>query len=368
MSCLTPLTDRLCQGKGSWATGGSRSQPGVGKATRGLQQATACGARLSELQAGARRPCDAWRLGTCLAALAAPRAQVVAGTKPSRAVLLEFLAVFEAAGGGTVGDGQVTLEEFQKYYEHIRWEGWADARAPSCVRGVGKGQRRRGGLLLGGRAGMGMGGADLPLVLPSHASANIDEGPSGDDYFELMMRNVWHISGGEGWCANTTCKRVLVVFNDDSQVGRKSDRRTHTGREPHTQRPALAVAWRGTRRRVTDALHSETHTQRESCTGMPAWRCAWGLQPVRGRAGASRPARAPTGRPGTRLGRPCLLALPPASCGLPGHARTHACPTHPLPGLARAESGGADGRLRHGHEGSGGREGQAGGAGRGGAA
>ena len=51
-------------------------------------------------------------------------------------------------------------------------------------------------------------------------SANIDEGTNGDDYFELMMRNVWHISGGEGWCANTTCKRVLVVFEDDTQVGR----------------------------------------------------------------------------------------------------------------------------------------------------
>lgn len=50
-------------------------------------------------------------------------------------------------------------------------------------------------------------------------SANIDEGPAGDDYFELMLRNVWHISGGEGWCANTTCKRVLVVGEDDSQVG-----------------------------------------------------------------------------------------------------------------------------------------------------
>jgi Ca2+-binding EF-hand superfamily protein len=44
-------------------------------------------------------------------------------------------------------------------------------------------------------------------------SASIDD----DDYFELMMRNAWHISGGEGWCANTTCRRVLVVHNDGSQ-------------------------------------------------------------------------------------------------------------------------------------------------------
>lgn len=44
-------------------------------------------------------------------------------------------------------------------------------------------------------------------------SAMIEE----DDYFELMMRNCWHLSGGEGWAANTTCKRVLVTFVDGRQ-------------------------------------------------------------------------------------------------------------------------------------------------------
>ncbi|GFR40749.1 hypothetical protein Agub_g1359 [Astrephomene gubernaculifera] len=92
---------------------------------------------------------------------------VVAGTKTQRMVLLEFLGVFESAGGGTKGDGLVEFEEFKSYYTQV--------------------------------------------------SANIDPGNSGDDYFELMMRNVWHVSGGEGWCANTTCKRVLVVLEDDTQ-------------------------------------------------------------------------------------------------------------------------------------------------------
>merc|ERR1712217_749207 len=40
-------------------------------------------------------------------------------------------------------------------------------------------------------------------------SASIDN----DDYFELMMRNAWHISGGEGWCENTSNLRVLVKHN-----------------------------------------------------------------------------------------------------------------------------------------------------------
>ncbi len=33
-------------------------------------------------------------------------------------------------------------------------------------------------------------------------SCNIED----DDYFELMIRNAWHISGGEGVCGNTSCR------------------------------------------------------------------------------------------------------------------------------------------------------------------
>jgi len=43
-------------------------------------------------------------------------------------------------------------------------------------------------------------------------SAEIDD----DEYFELMMRNAWHISGGEGAAANSSCLRVLVIHGDDS--------------------------------------------------------------------------------------------------------------------------------------------------------
>ena len=32
-----------------------------------------------------------------------------------------------------------------------------------------------------------------------------------------MMRNAWHISGGDGWCANTSNRRVHVLFADGHQ-------------------------------------------------------------------------------------------------------------------------------------------------------
>ena len=41
--------------------------------------------------------------------------------------------------------------------------------------------------------------------------ANLSASVDDDDYFELMIRNAWHIAGGEGWCANTANKRVLVT-------------------------------------------------------------------------------------------------------------------------------------------------------------
>jgi Ca2+-binding EF-hand superfamily protein len=44
-------------------------------------------------------------------------------------------------------------------------------------------------------------------------SASIDE----DDYFELMMRNAWHIAGGEGASANTSIPRHLVTGADGKQ-------------------------------------------------------------------------------------------------------------------------------------------------------
>ena len=56
---------------------------------------------------------------------------------------------------------------------------------------------------------------------------DISAGIDSDDYFELMVRNAWHISGGEGAAANTSCRRVLVTHSDKSEevVEVRSDER-----------------------------------------------------------------------------------------------------------------------------------------------
>jgi Ca2+-binding EF-hand superfamily protein len=46
---------------------------------------------------------------------------------------------------------------------------------------------------------------------------NVSASTDDDDYFELMIRNAWHIAGGSGVCANTSNKRICVTFNDGSQ-------------------------------------------------------------------------------------------------------------------------------------------------------
>lgn len=85
---------------------------------------------------------------------------VISGKKTESQILTEMLNTFEVGGDR---DGKVTRQEFEAYYKGI--------------------------------------------------SASIDS----DDYFELMMRNAWHISGGEGQSANSSNKRVLVTHSDGSQ-------------------------------------------------------------------------------------------------------------------------------------------------------
>jgi Ca2+-binding EF-hand superfamily protein len=83
---------------------------------------------------------------------------VVSGRKSSDQVLADMLAVYEQDV-----DGRVTFREFLEYHKDL--------------------------------------------------SASI----ANDDHFELLMRNAWHISGGFGVAANSSCLRVLVHHADGSQ-------------------------------------------------------------------------------------------------------------------------------------------------------
>eukprot|EP00941_MAST-03F_sp_MAST-3F-sp1_P004086 g4086.t1 len=86
--------------------------------------------------------------------------EVVRGEKTEEQVLREFSEMWDDE---TAPDGKITLDEFMNYYKDV--------------------------------------------------SASVDS----DEYFELMMRNAWHISGGEGAAANTTCLRICVTHSNGSQ-------------------------------------------------------------------------------------------------------------------------------------------------------
>lgn len=84
---------------------------------------------------------------------------VRAGTLPEEQALGNFLSQFD----GVDQNGTVTRQEFLEYYRNV--------------------------------------------------SASIDD----DDYFELMIRNAWHIAGGTGQYQNTSNTRVLVTLVDGTQ-------------------------------------------------------------------------------------------------------------------------------------------------------
>jgi Ca2+-binding EF-hand superfamily protein len=85
---------------------------------------------------------------------------VLSGKSSPQKVLSDWMSNFEVGG---VVDGKVTQQEFINYYTNL--------------------------------------------------GASIDN----EDYFELMIRNAWHISGGEGAAANSANRRVLVTRADGSQ-------------------------------------------------------------------------------------------------------------------------------------------------------
>jgi len=88
--------------------------------------------------------------------------EVKAGKITEEEALRKFLDHFDG-GADHVKDGKVSKKEFLDYYKNV--------------------------------------------------SASIDR----DDYFELMIRNAWHMPGGEGWSANTANTRVLAEFENGTQ-------------------------------------------------------------------------------------------------------------------------------------------------------
>jgi Ca2+-binding EF-hand superfamily protein len=94
---------------------------------------------------------------------------VLSGKLTAEEALDEFLDGFEGQEGGVRGDGTVTEGEFMDYYRDVS----------ASITGTGEGTD-----------------------------------PDGDDYFELMIRNAWRMSGG----GSTACRRVLVHHRDGTQT------------------------------------------------------------------------------------------------------------------------------------------------------
>ena len=91
---------------------------------------------------------------------------VKAGKKTEDEILYEFIDTFEqhhSENAEDARDGSVTMGEWIEYYNNV--------------------------------------------------SMSVDR----DDYFELMIRNAWHLDGGEGQFENTTIRRELVTDADGTQ-------------------------------------------------------------------------------------------------------------------------------------------------------
>jgi Ca2+-binding EF-hand superfamily protein len=138
--------------------------------------------------------------------------EVMSGRKTEQEVFAEFLDTFEASGGGN-RDGKITFEEWTHYYANI--------------------------------------------------SAAIDD----DDYFELMMRNAWHISGGSGWSANSSNRRVLITAADGSASVREVPNDLGVKREDVPRIMAAASQAKGSAPPRTSFYEILDHTPRPAGEG-----------------------------------------------------------------------------------------------------
>ena len=106
------------------------------------------------------------------------------------------------------GDGYVTVEDILQSYDTSTHPNVAGGRmspqeaAEELLHNFEQGQESDGKVTWGEF-----------LDYYKGMSAAIDD----DSYFELMMRNAWHMSGGSGAAANTSNRRVLVLHSDGRQ-------------------------------------------------------------------------------------------------------------------------------------------------------
>lgn len=70
--------------------------------------------------------------------------------------------------------------------------------------------------------------------------ANLSASIDSDDYFELMMRNAWHLPGGDGMCANSANRRVPVTNDDGSQRVEVAESDRESGSRRQEQRLSTA--------------------------------------------------------------------------------------------------------------------------------
>jgi len=105
------------------------------------------------------------------------------------------------------GDGLVTFEDIKQAYDV--------SCQPEVLQGIITEQEALEKFMEQWEVGVADGIVTVEEFLEYYndLSCNIED----DDYFELMIRNAWHMSGGDGVCGNTTCRRVLVTHTDGSQ-------------------------------------------------------------------------------------------------------------------------------------------------------
>jgi len=152
-----------------------------------------------------------------------------------------------------------------------------------------------------------------------------------DDFFELMMRNAWHISGGEGWCANTSNKRVLITNADGSQqvVEVKNDLGLRQGDKEGL---AARLAAQGVNATGIDVKGSAGDQIKPVAGLAPGGRGAGGLgiagSAVGSRAGSRGASKQPTPRSANGAPMPSSLARYAAAAAAAAPAETEI--SHPL--------------------------------------